>query len=115
MKTLWIHIKIYLFVYYRFHFSPLPPPLFSLLTQVDSSPLASTGIVNGSAPFGHVMKGGAASSSSRAGILAEHLRPHTPKVLPTLERFADSSEEADRSVVAECLGHLLLVSPTQVG
>lgn len=41
--------------------------------------------------------------------LAEHLRPHVPRVLPILCQYADSSEESVRNVVSESLGHLLIV------
>jgi len=46
--------------------------------------------------------------------LAEHLRPHVPRVLPILAQYADSNEESVRNVVSESLGHLLMVDQAAV-
>jgi len=46
--------------------------------------------------------------------LAEHLKPHVPRVLPILEQYADSQEESMRNVVSESLGHLLSVDQDAV-
>lgn len=46
--------------------------------------------------------------------LAEHLRPHVPRVLPILCQYADSQEESVRNVVSESLGHLLIVDRDNV-
>jgi len=46
--------------------------------------------------------------------LAEHLKPHVPRVLPILSQYADSPEESVRNVVSESLGHLLMVDQTTV-
>mmetsp|Transcript_95411 Transcript_95411/g.199626 ORF Transcript_95411/g.199626 Transcript_95411/m.199626 type:complete len:1263 (-) Transcript_95411:119-3907(-) len=46
--------------------------------------------------------------------LAEHLRPHVPRVLPILCQYADSTEESVRNVVSESLGHLLMVDQAAV-
>merc|ERR1719215_783582 len=46
--------------------------------------------------------------------LAEHLKPHVPRVLPILSQYADSQEESVRNVVSESLGHLLMVDQTSV-
>jgi len=47
-------------------------------------------------------------------FLEEHLRPHVPRVLPILSQYADSGEESVRNVVAESLGHLLMVDQEAV-
>ncbi|CAE7776486.1 CAND1 [Symbiodinium sp. CCMP2456] len=46
--------------------------------------------------------------------LAEHLKPHVPRVLPILQQYADSQEESMRNVVSESLGHLLTVDQDAV-
>jgi len=46
--------------------------------------------------------------------LAEHLKPHVPRVLPILSQYAASEEESVRNVVAESLGHLLMVDQDTV-
>jgi len=46
--------------------------------------------------------------------LAEHLKPHVPRVLPILNQYADSSEESVRNVISESLGHLLMVDQEAV-
>jgi cullin-associated NEDD8-dissociated protein 1 len=46
--------------------------------------------------------------------LADHLKPHVPRVLPILSQYADSSEESVRNVVSESLGHLLMVDQDAV-
>jgi len=46
--------------------------------------------------------------------LTEHLKPHVNKVLPILVEYASSEEESDRTVVAECLGQILLLDPVAV-
>jgi cullin-associated NEDD8-dissociated protein 1 len=46
--------------------------------------------------------------------LAEHLKPHVPRVLPILSQYADSTEESVRNVVSESLGHLLMVDQEAV-
>jgi len=46
--------------------------------------------------------------------LADHLRPHVPRVLPILSQYADSQEESVRNVVSESLGHLLMVDQETV-
>eukprot|EP00440_Ansanella_granifera_P031831 gb/GFBE01034542.1/.p1 GENE.gb/GFBE01034542.1/~~gb/GFBE01034542.1/.p1 ORF type:complete len:1280 (+),score=324.01 gb/GFBE01034542.1/:1-3840(+) len=46
--------------------------------------------------------------------LAEHLKPHVPRVLPILSQYADSQEESVRNVVSESLGHLLVVDQDAV-
>eukprot|EP00930_Biecheleria_cincta_P085975 TRINITY_DN75343_c0_g1_i1.p1 TRINITY_DN75343_c0_g1~~TRINITY_DN75343_c0_g1_i1.p1 ORF type:complete len:1277 (-),score=337.39 TRINITY_DN75343_c0_g1_i1:197-4027(-) len=46
--------------------------------------------------------------------LAEHLKPHVPRVLPILSQYADSQEESVRNVVSESLGHLLVVDQVAV-
>ncbi|CAE7627941.1 CAND1 [Symbiodinium pilosum] len=46
--------------------------------------------------------------------LAEHLKPHVPRVLPILQQYADSQEESMRNVVSESLGHLLAVDQDAV-
>mmetsp|Transcript_74560 Transcript_74560/g.230433 ORF Transcript_74560/g.230433 Transcript_74560/m.230433 type:complete len:1277 (+) Transcript_74560:76-3906(+) len=46
--------------------------------------------------------------------IAEHLRPHVPRVLPILSQYADSQEESVRNVVSESLGHLLMVDQETV-
>eukprot|EP00931_Biecheleriopsis_adriatica_P101392 TRINITY_DN76542_c0_g1_i1.p1 TRINITY_DN76542_c0_g1~~TRINITY_DN76542_c0_g1_i1.p1 ORF type:complete len:1272 (-),score=340.55 TRINITY_DN76542_c0_g1_i1:76-3891(-) len=46
--------------------------------------------------------------------LAEHLKPHVPRVLPILCQYADSQEESVRNVVSESLGHLLVVDQDAV-
>lgn len=51
---------------------------------------------------------------SGARSLAEHLRPHVPRVLPILSQYADSQEESVRNVVSESLGHLLVVDQDTV-
>eukprot|EP01066_Platyproteum_vivax_P009683 Platyproteum_vivax@DN4277_c0_g1_i1.p1 len=47
--------------------------------------------------------------------LTEHLKPHVGKVLPVLLQYSESAEESDRSMVAECLGQLMVVDPQDVG
>jgi len=55
------------------------------------------------------------SQRSAGGLsLAEHLRPHVPRVLPILSQYADSQEESVRNVVSESLGHLLMVDQDTV-
>merc|ERR1712151_1107686 len=49
-----------------------------------------------------------------SGSLAEHLRPHVPRVLPILAQYADSQEESVRNVVSESLGHLLMIDQEAV-
>jgi len=49
-----------------------------------------------------------------ARSLAEHLKPHVPRVLPILSQYADSQEESVRNVVSESLGHLLVVDQDAV-
>mmetsp|Transcript_3606 Transcript_3606/g.5600 ORF Transcript_3606/g.5600 Transcript_3606/m.5600 type:complete len:1280 (-) Transcript_3606:211-4050(-) len=51
---------------------------------------------------------------SGARSLAEHLKPHVPRVLPILSQYADSQEESVRNVVSESLGHLLVVDQDAV-
>mmetsp|Transcript_22006 Transcript_22006/g.62883 ORF Transcript_22006/g.62883 Transcript_22006/m.62883 type:complete len:1274 (-) Transcript_22006:103-3924(-) len=46
--------------------------------------------------------------------LADHLRPHVPRVLPILSQYADSGEESVRNVVSESLGNLLMVDQEAV-
>eukprot|EP00929_Paragymnodinium_shiwhaense_P075115 TRINITY_DN3840_c0_g2_i1.p1 TRINITY_DN3840_c0_g2~~TRINITY_DN3840_c0_g2_i1.p1 ORF type:complete len:1278 (-),score=399.72 TRINITY_DN3840_c0_g2_i1:105-3938(-) len=46
--------------------------------------------------------------------LADHLKPHVPRVLPILAQYADSAEESVRNVVSESLGHLLVVDQDTV-
>jgi len=46
--------------------------------------------------------------------IAEHLRPHVPRVLPILSQYADSQEESVRNVVSESLGHLLMIDQDTV-
>mmetsp|Transcript_75753 Transcript_75753/g.190487 ORF Transcript_75753/g.190487 Transcript_75753/m.190487 type:complete len:1276 (-) Transcript_75753:95-3922(-) len=46
--------------------------------------------------------------------LAEHLRPHVPRVLPILTQYADSQEESVRNVISESLGNLLMVDQEAV-
>eukprot|EP00441_Pelagodinium_beii_P034026 CAMPEP_0197642028 /NCGR_PEP_ID=MMETSP1338-20131121/15800_1 /TAXON_ID=43686 ORGANISM="Pelagodinium beii, Strain RCC1491" /NCGR_SAMPLE_ID=MMETSP1338 /ASSEMBLY_ACC=CAM_ASM_000754 /LENGTH=1271 /DNA_ID=CAMNT_0043215093 /DNA_START=14 /DNA_END=3826 /DNA_ORIENTATION=+ len=46
--------------------------------------------------------------------LAEHLKPHVPRVLPILSQYADSQEESVRNVVSESLGYLLVVDQDAV-
>jgi len=53
-------------------------------------------------------------ASPGTGSLADHLRPHVPRVLPILSQYADSQEESVRNVVSESLGHLLMVDQETV-
>mmetsp|Transcript_77181 Transcript_77181/g.213364 ORF Transcript_77181/g.213364 Transcript_77181/m.213364 type:complete len:1277 (-) Transcript_77181:133-3963(-) len=57
---------------------------------------------------------GVAQRSLSGPSLAEHLRPHVPRVLPILSQYADSQEESVRNVVSESLGHLLMVDQDTV-
>lgn len=57
---------------------------------------------------------GVAPRVSGARSLAEHLRPHVPRVLPILSQYADSQEESVRNVISESLGHLLIVDQETV-
>lgn len=57
---------------------------------------------------------GVARRGPEGGSLAEHLRPHVPRVLPILSQYADSAEESVRNVVSESLGHLLMVDQEAV-
>jgi len=57
---------------------------------------------------------GVAQRSAAGASLAEHLRPHVPRVLPILSQYADSPEESVRNVVSESLGHLLMVDQDTV-
>lgn len=52
--------------------------------------------------------------SASSATLADHLRPHVPRVLPILSQYADSAEESVRNVVSESLGHLLMVDQAAV-
>jgi cullin-associated NEDD8-dissociated protein 1 len=54
------------------------------------------------------------ASRSSGSSLAEHLRPHVPRVMPILSQYADSPEESVRNVVSESLGHLLMVDQEPV-
>jgi len=52
---------------------------------------------------------GVSQRSTGGMIIADHLRPHVPRVLPILSQYADSPEESVRNVVSESLGHLLMI------
>ncbi|CAJ1379573.1 unnamed protein product [Effrenium voratum] len=54
------------------------------------------------------------SQRQGSSSLAEHLKPHVPRVLPILQEYADSQEESMRNVVSESLGHLLAVDQEAV-
>mmetsp|Transcript_8430 Transcript_8430/g.22915 ORF Transcript_8430/g.22915 Transcript_8430/m.22915 type:complete len:1277 (-) Transcript_8430:93-3923(-) len=57
---------------------------------------------------------GVSKRSVGGASIAEHLRPHVPRVLPILSQYADSLEESVRNVVSESLGHLLMVDQVTV-
>lgn len=57
---------------------------------------------------------GVAQRTTSERSLADHLRPHVPRVLPILSQHADSPEESVRNVVSESLGHLLMVDQETV-
>jgi len=57
---------------------------------------------------------GVSQRSVGGASIAEHLRPHVPRVLPILSQYADSQEESVRNVVSESLGHLLMVDQDTV-